>query len=55
MISLGAACLYLLLQLTPLGETVITLVTLASGFLVRMLAIRYEWHLPRFKYNVPEQ
>ena len=54
-ISLGAACLYLLLQLTPLGETAITLVTLASGFLVRMLAIRYEWHLPRFKYNVPEQ
>ena len=54
-ISLGAACLYLLLQFTSMGETAITLVTLASGFLVRMLAIRYEWHLPRFKYNVPEQ
>jgi len=54
-ISLGAACLYLLLQFTPLGEMAITLITLASGFLMRMLAICYEWHLPRFKYNVPEQ
>ncbi len=54
-ISLGAACLYLLLQFTPLGEMAITLVTLGSGFLMRMLAIRYEWHLPRFQYNVPEQ
>lgn len=53
-VSLGAACLYLLLQHWQLPELTVTLLTLFSGFLVRLLAIRYQWYLPRFHYTVPE-
>ena len=53
-VSLGAACLYLLLLHWQSPVWLATAVTLATGFMVRLLAIRYQWHLPRFHYNVPE-
>ena len=53
--SLGSACLFLVLQQMAWPAWLITLLTLAAGFTVRMLAIRYQWHLPRFEYNVPEK
>ena len=53
-VSLGAACLYLLLLHWQSPVWLATAVTLAAGFMVRLLAIRYQWHLPRFHYNVPE-
>ncbi|MEE2869230.1 MAG: trimeric intracellular cation channel family protein, partial [Pseudomonadota bacterium] len=54
-VSLGSACLFLVLQQMAWPAWLITLLTLAAGFTVRMLAIRYQWHLPRFEYNVPEK
>lgn len=54
-VSLGSACLFLALQQMAWPAWLITLLTLAAGFTVRMLAIRYQWHLPRFEYNVPEK
>ena len=54
-VSLGSACLFLVLQQMAWPAWLITLLTLAAGFTVRMLAVRYQWHLPRFEYNVPEK
>ena len=53
-VSLGAACLYLLLLQWQVAAWLATAVTVTAGFMVRLLAIRYQWHLPRFHYNVPE-
>ena len=53
-VSLGAACLFLLLQATGWPAWLVTAITLLAGFTVRMLAIHFQWHLPRFEYNVPE-
>ncbi len=54
-VSLGAACLFLLLQATGWPAWLVTAITLLAGFTVRMLAIHFQWHLPRFEYNVPEK
>ncbi|KGD65186.1 hypothetical protein Y5S_01620 [Alcanivorax nanhaiticus] len=53
-VSLGAAVLYLLLLYWLVPDWLAVLVTLVAGFTVRMLAIRFQWHLPRFEYNVPD-
>lgn len=53
-VSLGAAALYLGMLYFQVQDWLAVLVTLVSGFSVRMLAIRFQWHLPRFEYNVPD-
>lgn len=53
-VSLGAAVLYLTLLHWLVPEWLAVLVTVVSGFSVRLLAIRFGWHLPRFEYNVPD-
>ena len=53
-VSLGAAALYLGMLYFQVQDWLAVLVTLFSGFSVRMLAIRFQWHLPRFEYNVPD-
>lgn len=53
-VSLGAAGLYLVLLHFAVPEWLAVPITVVSGFAVRLLAIRFEWHLPRFEYNVPD-
>lgn len=53
-VSLGAAVLYLILLYWQVPDWLAVLVTVFAGFTVRMLAIRFQWHLPRFEYNVPD-
>ncbi len=52
-VSLGAAALYLVLLHFMVPDWLAVPITVVSGFTVRLLALRFEWHLPRFEYNVP--
>lgn len=52
-VSLGAAALYLVLLHFMVPDWLAVPITVVSGFAVRLLALRFEWHLPRFEYNVP--
>jgi uncharacterized membrane protein YeiH len=47
-IALSAAALYLGLQYTGVGEGPASLIVLAGGFTVRMLAVRFRWQLKVF-------
>ncbi|EKE71076.1 trimeric intracellular cation channel family protein [Gallaecimonas xiamenensis] len=53
-VSLASAVLYLVLTTLGVAELVATLVTLVSGFSMRMLALRFNLSLPVFQYHQPE-
>lgn len=50
-VSLLTGVLYLGLGRTPLAHGVVLALAMGAGFLLRMLAIRYEWNMPRFVYR----
>ncbi|WAC63792.1 trimeric intracellular cation channel family protein [Pseudoxanthomonas sp. SL93] len=50
-VSLLTGALYLALGRTPLLHDAVVAIAMVVGFVVRMLAIRYEWNMPRFVYR----
>lgn len=50
-VSMLTGVLYLLLERTPLHHGVTVGIAMLVGFVLRMLAIRYEWNMPRFVYR----
>lgn len=50
-VSLLTGVLYLGLERTPLAHGAAMGLAMGAGFLLRMLAIRYEWNMPRFVYR----
>ncbi len=50
-VALAAAWLYIALLHTDIPENISIVMTLASGLLVRGLAIYYNWQLPQFRYR----
>lgn len=50
-VSLLTGVLYLGLERTPLAHGVTVGLAMVVGFVLRMLAIRYEWNMPRFVYR----
>ena len=50
-VSLLTGALYLALGRTPLLHDAVVAIAMVAGFVVRMLAIRYEWNMPRFVYR----
>ncbi|WP_028584248.1 trimeric intracellular cation channel family protein [Desulfogranum mediterraneum] len=51
-VSISAVWLYLLLTEGGVGDTVAVPLTLLFGFSFRMLAIRFDWHIPKFVYHI---
>ncbi|QIA62818.1 trimeric intracellular cation channel family protein [Vibrio astriarenae] len=47
-VAFAASGLYLVLLAFEISEPVATIVTLVSGYLLRMSAVRFGWHLPSF-------
>jgi uncharacterized membrane protein YeiH len=50
-VSFAAAWCFLLCQHLGLANEQAILITLSGGFLIRLLAIRFEWNMPRFVYR----
>lgn len=50
-VSFLAAWLYMLCIFFDMSSDQSTLLTLCSGFLLRLLAIRFHWEIPRFVYS----
>jgi uncharacterized membrane protein YeiH len=50
-VSLLTGALYLALGRTLLLHDAVVAIAMVVGFVVRMLAIRYEWNMPRFVYR----
>jgi uncharacterized membrane protein YeiH len=50
-VSFLAAWLYMLCIFFDVSSDQSTLLTLCSGFLLRLLAIRFHWEIPRFVYS----
>lgn len=50
-VSLLTGALYLALGRTLLLHDAVVVIAMVVGFVVRMLAIRYEWNMPRFVYR----
>ena len=50
-ISIGAAWLYLVLVAFSASGPVAIGIPLFSGFCCRMLAVKYDWHIPKFVYE----
>ena len=50
-VSLLTGGAYVLLLEAGFPETMVTLGCLAGGFLIRLLAIRYRWEMPKFVYH----
>lgn len=50
-VSLLTGVLYLLLERAPLHHGLSMGIAMLAGFALRMLAIRYEWNMPRFVYR----
>lgn len=53
-VALLASSIYIGLQQFNINQNIVILVTLSSGFLIRLLAIHFEWHLPVFDYQEQE-
>ncbi|WKE66955.1 trimeric intracellular cation channel family protein [Gallaecimonas kandeliae] len=53
-VSLASAVIYLTLTAIGLPEMPATLITLVSGFTLRMVALRFNISLPVFQYHQPE-
>jgi uncharacterized membrane protein YeiH len=50
-VSFAAAWCFLLCQYLGLANEQAILITLFGGFLIRLLAIRFEWNMPKFDYR----
>ncbi|WP_373100852.1 MULTISPECIES: trimeric intracellular cation channel family protein [Pasteurellaceae] len=50
-VALLAASIYIGLQQLNINHNLVIIVTLASGFIMRLLAIYFEWGLPVFDYQ----
>ena len=50
-IAVLTGCAYVLIGLTRLDHGVNVIVCLLVGFMLRMLAVRYKWNMPRFHYQ----
>ncbi|MEE6075798.1 trimeric intracellular cation channel family protein [Avibacterium avium] len=53
-VALLAASIYIGLLQLNINHNIVIVVTLACGFTIRLLAIRFEWHLPVFDYQEQE-
>ncbi|MGL5221974.1 MAG: trimeric intracellular cation channel family protein, partial [Plesiomonas shigelloides] len=54
-ISFAAGLLYVGLQHTGLDHNAVTMITLCSGFVARLLAMHFELGLPVFNYTQSEE
>ncbi|OOF67608.1 trimeric intracellular cation channel family protein [Rodentibacter caecimuris] len=50
-VALLATCIYIGLQQLHITQNLVIIITLISGFLIRLLAIYFEWGLPVFDYQ----
>ncbi|MGP5313717.1 trimeric intracellular cation channel family protein, partial [Psychrobacter faecalis] len=48
-VSLVIACLYLILQHFAISGNVSVIISLVTGYLIRMVAVRAKWRLPVFR------
>lgn len=53
-VAFAASGLYLVLLAFEISEPAATIVTLVSGYLLRMSAVRFGWHLPSFHLESDE-
>ncbi|WP_394241725.1 trimeric intracellular cation channel family protein [Vibrio astriarenae] len=53
-VAFAASGLYLVLLAFEISEPAATIVTLTSGYLLRMSAVRFGWHLPSFHLESDE-
>ena len=50
-VSISAVWAYLLLDQAGIGDTIAVPATLLFGFIFRILAIKFDWHIPKFVYQ----
>ena len=53
-IAFASSWLYILLLKTPLSHEFVIIITLLTGFIARLLALRFKLGLPIFNYPHPE-
>jgi len=53
-VALLAICIYIGLHELGIQHDLVVIITLLSGFIIRLLAIRFEWGLPVFDYQEQE-
>ncbi|MGQ0287458.1 trimeric intracellular cation channel family protein [Pasteurellaceae bacterium 22721_9_1] len=54
-VALLATCIYICLKEFAVPDDIVIIVTLLSGFIIRLLAIYFEWGLPVFDFQEKEE
>lgn len=50
-VSIFSVWLYLVLRHLEAPESLSVPITLAAGFILRILAVKFDWHIPKFVYR----